>query len=174
MTQQTTADEALDVVADATDTVTEFGKQTAERVVGSFKEAGAKAASLAADTQKTLGANVEDFSKRLQDVSAFNQQTLEAFTKSSEIAGKAFEGIGREVAAYTKTSFEERLAAAQDLSTAKTLPELFEKQTAFARSAIDGWVQQASRMSEIYTAAVKDIAAPISQRFSAAAEEVKA
>jgi len=174
MTQQTTTDEFQDVAADATNTATESGKQTAQRVVESVKEARAKSASLAADTQKTLGANVEDFSKRLQGVGSFNQQTLEAFGKSSEIAAKAFEGIGREVAAYTKTSFEERLAAAQDLSTAKTLPELFEKQTAFARSAFDGWVQQASRLSEIYTAAVKDIAAPISQRFSAAAEEVKA
>jgi phasin family protein len=170
MTQHTT----IDVAADATNTPTEFGKQTAERVVESVKEASAKAASLAADTEKTLGANVEDFSKRLQGVSSFNQQTLEAFGKSSEIAAKAFEGIGREVAAYTKTSFEERVAAAQDLATAKTLPELFEKQVAFARHAFEGWVQQASRMSEIYTAAVKDIAAPIGQRCSAAAEEVKA
>ena len=136
MTQQTTADEFKDVAADATNTATEFGKQTAERVVESVKEASAKAASLAADTQKTLGANVEDFSKRLQGVSSFNQQTLEAFGKSSEIAAKAFEGIGREVAAYTKTSFEERVAAAQDLATAKTLPELFEKQTAFARQCL--------------------------------------
>ena len=138
------------------------------------KEASAKAASLAADTQKALGANVEDFSKRLQGVSSFNQQTLEAFAKSSEIAAKAFEGIGREVAAYTKTSFEERVAAVQDLATAKTLPELFEKQTSFARSVFEGWVHQASKMNEFYTAAAKDIAAPIAQRFSAAAEEVKA
>jgi len=174
MTQHTTIDRAKDFVANATNTATELGKQTAERVVGSVKEASAKAASLTADTQKTLGANVEDFSKRLRGVSSFNQQTLEAFTKSSEIAGKAFEGIGREVAAYTKTSFEERIAAAQDLATAKTLPELFEKQTAFARHAFEGWVQQASKMSEIYTAAAKDIAAPIGQRFSAAAEEMKA
>ena len=174
MTQQTTADEIDDVAADATNTATEFGKQTAERVVESLKEASAKAASLAADTQKTLGANVEDFSKRLQGVSSFNQQNLEAFAKSSEIAAKAFEGIGREVAAYTKTSFEERVAAVQDLANAKTLTELFEKQTAFAQHAFGGWVQQASKMSEIYTAAAKDIAGPIGQRFSAAAEEVKA
>jgi phasin family protein len=174
MTQQTTADEFTNVAADATDTATEFRTQTAERVVGSVKEASAKAASLAADTQKALGANVEDFSKRLQDVSAFNQQTLEAFTKSSEIAGKAFVGIGREVAAYTKTSFEERIAAVQDLATSKTPSELFEKQTAFARNAFEGWMQQASKMREIYTAVVKDIAAPIGQRFSAVAEELKA
>ena len=95
MTQQTTTDEFKDVAADATNNATEFGKQTAERVVGSFKEAGAKAASLAADTQKTLGAEVEDFSKRLQGVSSFNQQTLEAFARSSEVATKAFENRSR-------------------------------------------------------------------------------
>jgi phasin family protein len=174
MAQHTTIDEVKDVAADATKTVTEFGNQTSDRVVASVKEASAKAASLTADTQKTLGVNVEDFSKRLQGVSAFNQHTLEAFSKSSEIAGKAFEGIGREVAAYAKTSLEERVAAVQDLATSKTLSELFEKQTAFARSAFEGWMQQASKMSEIYTAAAKDIAAPIGQRFSAAAEELKA
>ena len=174
MTQQTTADEIEVVAADATNAVTEFGKQTAERVVETAKEASAKAASLAAETQKALGANVEDFSKRMQGVSSFNQQTLEAFTQSSEIAAKAFESIGREVADYTKTAFEERVAAVQDLATAKTLPELFEKQTSFARTAFAGWMQQASKMSEIYTAAAKDIAAPIGQRFTAAAEEVKA
>ena len=174
MTQQTTIDEVKDVAADATNNATEFGKQTAERVVGSVKEAGAKAASLAADTQKALGANVEDFSRRLQGVSSFNQQTLEAFARSSEVATKAFENIGREVATYTKTSFEERVAAVQDLATSKTLAELFEKQSSFARIAFEGWMQQASKMSEIYTAAAKDIAAPIGQRFSAAADELKA
>ena len=96
MTQQTTANKFKDVAADATNTATEFGKQAAERVVGSVKEAGAKAANLAPDKQKALGDNLEDFSKRLQGVSTFNQHTLEAFAKSSEIAGKAFEGIGRE------------------------------------------------------------------------------
>ena len=73
-------------------------------------------------------------------MSFFNQENLEAFAKSSEIAAKAFEGIGREVADYTKTSFEERVAAIQDLATAKTLPELFEKQTTFARNAFEGSV----------------------------------
>ena len=93
MTQHTTIDRVKEVAADATNTATNFGKQTAERVAASVKEASAKASSLAADTQKTLGANVEDFSKRLQGVSSFNQQTLEAFAKSSEIAGKAFDRI---------------------------------------------------------------------------------
>lgn len=173
MTQQTPADELKDVAADASSTATELGEQTAERVVDTFNEASANAANLAADTQKALDIGVEEFSKRLQGASASSQQTLEAFTRSSEIAAKAFQGIGREVATYTKTSFEEGLAAAQDLATAKTLAELFEKQTAFARSAFKSWVQQASKLSEIYTAAVKDIAAPMGQRISAAAEEVK-
>ena len=127
MTQQTTADKFTDVAADATNTATEFGKQTAELIVGSVKEATAKAASLAADTQKALGVNVEDFSKRLQGVSTFNQQTLDVFTKSSEIAAKAFEGIGREVATYTKTSFEERVAAVQDLATAENTGASFSR-----------------------------------------------
>jgi phasin family protein len=171
MTKQ--SHEFEDLAVDVKNTAADAGNETAERVVAGLKEASARAASLAADTQKSLADNMEEFSRRLQRVNSFNQQNLEAFAKSSEIAAKALQGIGNEVAAYTKKSYEERLAAAQDIATAKTVAELIEKQTSFAQNAFEGWVQQATKVNEIYASAAKDIAAPIGQRFTAAAEEVK-
>jgi phasin family protein len=159
--------------AAATKAVADVGAETAERVLSGLRDASEKAASLSADAQKSLGENIEKLSGRLQRVSSFNQQNLEAFTKSSEIAAKALQGIGSEVAAYTKKSFEERVAAAQDIATARTVSELIEKQASFAQNAFEGWVQQTTRVNELYTAAAKDIAAPIGQRFTAAVEEVK-
>ena len=61
--------------------------------------------------------------------------------KSSEIAAKAAEGIGTEISAYSKKSFEDGVAAAQDFASAKTLTELFEKQTSYAQTAFEGFVQ---------------------------------
>ncbi len=90
-----------------------------------------------------------------------------------ETAARALQGIGNEVAAYTKKSFEERVAAAQDIATAQTVAELIEKQTSFAQNVFEDWVQQATKVNEIYASAARDIAAPIGQRFSAAAEEMK-
>jgi phasin family protein len=162
-----------DVATDAKNVAVEAGNEVAERAVVSLKEASATAISMTADAQKSLGNNIEKFSQRLQGLSTFNQQNLEALAKSSEIAAKALGSIGSEVAAYTRKSYEDRLAAAQDISSAKTAAELIEKQTSFAQHVFEGWAQQAARMSEIYTSAAKEIVSPFGERLSAATEELK-
>jgi phasin family protein len=164
---------ATNVAVDAKNAAADAGNEVAERTIVGFKEASARAVSMNADTQKSMGENMEKFSHRLQGLSSFNQHNLEAFARSSEISAKALESIGSEVAAYTKKSYEDQVAAAQDISTAKTVAELVEKQTSFAQHAFEGWAQQAVKLSAIYTSAAKDIAAPLGERFSAATEEMK-
>ena len=164
---------ATEVATDAKIAAVDAGNEAAERSVIGLKEAGAKAASLTADTQKSLGENIAKVSQRLQGLSTFNQHNLDAFARSTEITAKAFQSIGGEVAAYAKQSYQDRVAAAQDISSARTLSELVEKQTSFAQHAFEGWAQQAIRISSIYSAAAKDIAAPIGERFSAATDEMK-
>jgi phasin family protein len=162
-----------DVAADAKNFAVDPGHEVAERAVVGLKEASATAMSITADAQESLGNNLEKFSQRLQGLSSFNQQNLEAFARSSEIAAKALERIGSEVAAYTKRSYEDRLAAVQDISSAKTMAELIEKQASFAQHAFGSWAQQAVRVSGICTSAARDIATPLGQRVSAATEEMK-
>ena len=53
------------------------------------------------------------------------------------------------------------------------MTELMEKQSAFAQTAFEGFIQQATKMNEIYMAAAKDITAPLNQRFTAAADQLK-
>jgi phasin family protein len=164
---------ATDVAADAKNVAVDAGSEAADRTVVGLKEASAKAVGLTADTQKSVGENIEKFSQRLQGLSSFSQQNLDAFARSSEVTAKALESIGSEVADYTKRSYEARIAAAQDISSARTLTELVEKQTSFAQDAFESWAHQAIRMSEIYTSAVKDIAAPLGERINSATEEMK-
>jgi phasin family protein len=167
------ANAATDVANDVQKQAADAGNQAAERTVVGLREATAKAVSQSADTQKSLGENIEKFSQRMQGLSSFSQQNLEAFARSSEITAKALESIGGEVAAYTKKSYEDRVAAAQEISSAKTLTELVEKQTSFAQLAFENWAQQAIRISAIYTSAAQDIAAPLGERISSATEEMK-
>lgn len=116
-------------------------------------------------------AKVEDqVTKGINEATDFGQQNVDALTKSSEIAAKAAEGISEEITAYAKKSFEDGVAAAQDLASAKTPVEFFEKQSAFATTAFEGFVAQATKMNEIFTAAAKDISAPINTRVEAASK----
>lgn len=136
-------------------------------------EATAKVETLVADTQKSMTEQFDKLSKSFEGLSAFGQENVDAMVKSSEIAAKAAEGIGTELSAYSKKAFEDGVAAAQDFAAAKTMTELFEKQSAFAQSTFEGFVSQATKMNEIYAAAAKDISAPIGARMSKAGEAFK-
>lgn len=136
-------------------------------------DVSAKVETMVADTQKNVTEQFEKFSKSFESLTAMGQENMDAITKSSEIAAKAAEGISSEISAFTKKSFEDSVAAAQDLASAKTMTELFEKQTAFAQSAFEGWVGQASKMNEIFVAAAKDVTAPLGERVTAATEKMK-
>ncbi|MHA3978004.1 phasin family protein [Halovulum sp. GXIMD14794] len=135
--------------------------------------ATAKVEEFTADAQKSMTEQMEKMTKGFEDMTAFGQENLDAIVKSSEIAAKAAEGIGSEVSAYSKKAFEEGVAAAQDLASAKNMTELMEKQTAFAQSAFEGFMSQATKMNEIFMAAAKDVSAPLNKRVSAATESMK-
>jgi phasin family protein len=149
---------------------------TADRTIdvsNVVQEATAKVESFVADAQKNASEQFEKLSKGFEGLTTFGQENVDALVKSSEIAAKAAEGIGTEISAYSKKAFEDGVAAAQDFASAKTVTELFEKQTAYAQTAFEGFVSQATKMNEIYVAAAKDIAAPLGARVSAATDALK-
>ncbi|MFQ8429766.1 phasin family protein [Amaricoccus sp. W119] len=156
---------------------TEAAEATAKDVANTVENATAKAAekveALTAEAQKNVSEQIEKFSKGIEGLTAFSQENVDAFVKSSEIAAKAAEGIGSELSAYSKKVFEDGVAAAQEFASAKTMTELFEKQTAYAQSTLEGLMQQTTKMNEIYSAAAKDISAPIGARVTAATEQLK-
>ena len=125
------------------------------------------------EAQKSFEANAEKFSKGFEDMTAFGQETIEALVKSTEIATKASEELNADIAAFSKKSFDETVAAAKDIAAAKTPTELFEKQTAFATSAFEGFMAQATKWNEAMTAATKEAFEPVNARVNAAGDLVK-
>ena len=173
MTTKTNARSAADDAKEATQAGADAAKETTRAGANVAQDASAKYGNFVADGQRNLTENFEKFSKGLEGLTSFQQDNVEAVVKSSEIAAKAFEGIGTELTAYSKKSFEDGVAAAQDFASARTVTELFEKQTAFAQTAFEGWLHQTSKMNEIIAAAAKDVSAPIAQRVSAASDAMR-
>ena len=168
------AREATSNAADRARDVTNAAAERARDVTSdAAREATARAETFVADTQRTVTEQFDKLSKNLEGLTAFGQDNIDALVKSSEIAAKAAEGIGSELSAYSKRAFEDGVAAAQEFASAKTVTELFEKQTAYAQSTFEGFVSQATKMNEIYVAAAKDITAPLGARVSAAADVMR-
>jgi phasin family protein len=165
--------EAAEVVNETSSTATDAATNASDKAASALKTGASKVETLVAETQKTVTEQFEKLSKGIEGLTAFSQENFDAMTKSSEIAAKAAEGISSELSAYSKKSFEDVVSAAQDLASAKTITELFEKQTAFAQSAFEGYVAQTTKMHEILVAATKDVTAPLGARVTAATERMK-
>ena len=79
--------------------------------------------------EKTLAA--------LNDANAHSKKNLEAVVASVTAATKGAEALGAQAMAYSKTSFETQVAAAKSLTSAKSVQEVVELQTSFAKSALE-------------------------------------
>ncbi|MEM7497861.1 MAG: phasin family protein [Pseudomonadota bacterium] len=127
----------------------------------------------AAGASKAVEQNVEKMQKSATEMAGFGQQNFEALVESSRVAAKAFEGINAEVMALQKKSYEDSLAAAKDMSAAKSVTEFFEKQTAYTKASMDTMVSGANKLADLLAAAAKDSSAPITARVNASTELFK-
>lgn len=132
-----------------------------------------KIEDMTAETQKTVEEGIEKVSKGIEDATAFSQENMDAIVSSSKIAAKAAEDINAELMAYSKKSYDEGMAAAKELTTCKSVTEYFEKQNEIAKISFDGFVAEATKLNEMYSAATKEMFAPLNDRFSAATDMMK-
>ncbi len=129
--------------------------------------------TITAEAQKTVEEGVEKMTKGIETAAAFGQENVEAVVASSKIAAKAAESMSAEIADYSKKAYQEGLAAAKEMTACKSVSELFEKQSAYGKSSIEGFVAEATKLNEMYAAAAKDIFEPLTARVTAAVDSVK-
>ena len=137
------------------------------------KNTAKKVETLVEDAQKAANDQFTKMTKTMEDVAAFGQENMDAMVKTSSLAVKAAEEMNAEIVSYSKKTMEEGVAAAKELSTIKTVPELVEMQAELAKSSFDGFVKQTARFNEMYMAAAKEVFAPLNDRANAAADMVK-
>ena len=127
-----------------------------------------------AEAKKTMEEGVEKMSKGMEDATKFGQDNVEAIVASSKVVAKAAEEMNAEIVAFSKKSYEDSMAAAKEFTAVKSVSELFEKQTEFAKASFEGFVAEATKLNDMYSEAAKNAFAPFNDRFTAAADMVKA
>ena len=117
---------------------------------------------------------VEKSLASLNEVNAHSKKNLEAVIASVTASTKGAEALGAQAMAYSKKAVESQVAAAKSLSGAKSIQEVVELQTTFAKSALEAYMAEFSKMSEIVSASVKDSVKPLNERVTAAVERLQA
>ena len=138
--------------------------ETVKATVDQYTAAGATAFKDA--VEKSLSA--------LTDVNGYSKKNLEAVIASVTAATKGAETLGAQAMAYSKSSIEGQVAAAKSLAGAKSIQEVVELQTAYAKSALETYMAEVGKMSETVAASVKDSLKPLNERVTAVVEKMQA
>jgi len=117
---------------------------------------------------------VEKSLSALNDINAQSKQNLEAVVASVTAATKGAETLGAQAIAYSKKSVEDSTAAFKTLQSAKSIQDVIEFQTGFAKSALEGYLAELNKASATVAASMKDSLAPMNARVTAAVEQFQA
>jgi phasin family protein len=111
--------------------------------------------------------------KSYDQMLGYSKDTVEAYMKSANAAGKGVETLHTELYAFSKQSVEDSISATKALLGSKSVHEALELQSDFAKSAFENYVSQVTKMGEILSSTAKQAAEPLQSRVNAWVEIVQ-
>ena len=102
--------------------------------------------------------------KGLDELTAIAKGNVDAVVKSGTIVAKGAEEAGKQVAAYTQSSLEKGAATGKALLAVKTVQELVELQSSYAKASLESFVKESAKLQELSLKIAKDAFAPINDR----------
>ena len=157
-------------MADSAETV----KKTVETAKATVEKTSAQAEKFQAAGAKAFREGVDKSVASLTELNAHGKKNLEAVVESAAAAQKGAEALSQEAVAFSKKSWEDGVAAAQSMSQARSIQELLELQTSWAKSATEAYLAEVTRATDVLTASVKDSFKPINERVTATVESFQA
>jgi len=159
------------------DTIVSKGAKTMINQTRTANEANLYAAeqfkTVFGDVNNRAKVAAERSAKIVEEMADLTRGNVEAFVASSKVAAKAVETMSQDAAEYSRKSFEDASSALKSFASAKSATDFFRLQSDFARSAFDSAVAESARMSESVLRIAGDVAQPITNRYTVAAERVK-
>lgn len=110
----------------------------------------------------------------MYEMNAHSKKNLEAVLASMTAATKGAETVGARAIAFSKKSVEDQIAASKALAGAKSVQEVVELQTAFAKTAFEAMVAEVNEIAGAMSGSVKEAMTPINERVTAMVERVQA
>ncbi|MGA0606888.1 phasin family protein [Phenylobacterium sp. VNQ135] len=129
---------------------------------------------MTAATNVAFKDGVEKGLAALNELNSHSKKNLEAVVASVTAATKGAEALSAQAMAFSKSAFETQVNAARSFAGAKSVQEVMELQTAFAKSYLETYMAEVGKMSETVSASVKDSVKPLNERVTAVVEKLQA
>ncbi len=161
-------------MADATETMKKTADTATAAVKANVEKTQAQAEKFQAAGAQAFREGVDKSVASMTELNAQGKKNLEALVASATAAQKGAEAISAQSLAFSKKTWEENVAAAQTLASARSVQELSELQTSNAKSATESYMAEMTRLTETVTASVKNSFQPINERVTASVETFQA
>jgi hypothetical protein len=102
----------------------------------------------------------------LEDFQKFSKDQIEAFTAASTTLSKGLQDIASESTDYSKKAFVAGTAMYEKLLGARSVESAVQIQSEFAKQAYEGFVAQATKVSELYTRVATDVFKPVTSAYT--------
>lgn len=99
-------------------------------------------------------AGIEEFQK-------IGKDNMELAMKSVGEFNKGFQAIATEITDYSRKAFEDGAQTFEKLAGAKSVEQAVEIQTEYAKKSYEGFVSQASKLSEMYVELARGMYKPV-------------
>lgn len=101
--------------------------------------------------------------KEMEDFTKFGQAGMDTALKAWGEWAKGWQAVTAEMTDYTKRSFEDGTKTFEKLATARTIEQVMEIQTSYAKRAYDDYMQQMTRIGSMYADLAKGSTKPFEQ-----------
>lgn len=156
---------------------TETVKKTVDQAAAATNEATAAGAQAfeqaAAQGNQAVREGMDKSMAAMSELNAASKKNVEALVESATAAARGAEAISAQSMAFSKKSFEDGVNAAQVLAGARSIQEVLELQTAFAKTAMEAYLAEMTKMTDVVSASVKDTFKPLNERVTATVERVQ-
>jgi hypothetical protein len=118
------------------------------------------------ETDSNAGALMTVSTPTIEDFQKFSKDQLEALTAASTTLSKGLQDIATESSDYSKKAFAAGASMYEKLLGARSVETAIQIQTEFAKQAYEGFVAQATKVSELYSRVASDALKPVTTAYA--------
>ena len=143
---------------------------TFDKTVDGIKQGAASAAAGVEHVHSNMKEGVNKMMKTTEQFVQFSQGNVEAMVKSGQIMATGFQEITKLMASHAQASFDHSMSTFRAITGVKSIKEVMEIQSTYARDAMEKAVAESGRLTEHSMKLAEQALAPISARVNVAVE----
>jgi phasin family protein len=115
----------------------------------------------------------EELKKVGEEYQRLSKEGFDAATRSFGEMNKGFQALVHEMTNYSKRTFDDVFRAWEQLLTVKSVEQMIEIQSQYAKKAYDTHMSEMSKLGEMYVAIARNTSEPVEQATARTARNVE-